>query len=364
MFKFVWSIMKTASINLLMFLIVSAQIDCFSAERSPQQLSALVIGAGPAGLSTAIVAHQQGVDVTIVEKRASYSRKQMVFLLESSLELLEKWQVAIPEMNIVDFNIGEKMGFVKISDLERGLNERVKELGIKRFHGEFIAFSDVGLRVAAAVEKLTLDLPYDIVVAADGVHSHVREELGIECKKMGVASGTWACSLFPDFSGDLDISEFIYRPSYVLRRISMPHASLILTQSFVNHATPIVLNVDALIADALDCGWLREVEVIASGRATIVENIEIVFQQAQHYSHKAKRAILVGDAAATASFFHGMGVNTALKTAMHAGEFFKDLQCDIEGTYNTFNDRMQTTTDALIHYCEFLLPMQTSAPLQ
>lgn len=354
--------MKTASITLLLLFIGTAQIECLYAEYSPERLSVLIIGGGPAGLATAIEAHQQGANVTIVEKRSSYTRMQMVFLIESSLELLEKWQVSVPNMHIIDFDIGEKMGFIKISDLEMGLNERVKELGIKRVHGEFIAFSEKGLRVGSAVERLIFDFPYDIVVAADGVHSHVRAELGIQCKKIGEASGTWACSIFPDFSGELDISEFIFRPNYVLRRISMPHASLILMQSNVNHAVPIRFSVNTLIADALDCGWFKEAEVIASGQGTIVSNIEIVFQQAQHYSHKAKKAILVGDAAATASFFHGMGVNTALKTAVHAGDFFKELRCDIDGTYNIFNERMQTTTDDLIHYCEFLLPMQTSLP--
>ena len=353
--------MKSVAIFLLILFVICAPLDCFS-EEFPLQLSVLIVGGGPAGLATAIEAHQQGAEVTIVEKRSAYTRIQMVFLIESSLNLLKKWQVSVPNLHVVDFGEGEKMGFVKINDLEKGLDERVKILGINKIHGEFSAFSDAGIHVVSAGERRTFDLPYDIVVAADGVRSNVREELRIQCKKRGFASGTWAFSIFPDSSGALDISEFIYRPGYVLRRISMPHASLILMQSHVNHPIPVMFNVDTLLWDALDCGWLKEAAVIATGQATIVANIEIVFQQALLFSDRAKRAILVGDTAATASFFHGMGVNTALKTAVHAGEFFKEVRYDADGAFNAFQHHMQTTTDDLIHYCEFLLPPATSLP--
>ena len=57
----------------------------------------LVIGGGPAGLATAIEAADSGAQVTVVEKRKSYSRSQSVFLFDASIKLLEKWKVNIPE---------------------------------------------------------------------------------------------------------------------------------------------------------------------------------------------------------------------------------------------------------------------------
>lgn len=44
---------------------------------SDAPLSIVIVGGGPAGLATAIVAKEQGAQVTVIEKRASYSREQI-----------------------------------------------------------------------------------------------------------------------------------------------------------------------------------------------------------------------------------------------------------------------------------------------
>jgi hypothetical protein len=87
--------------------------------------SVLVIGGGPAGLATAIEASVNGAHVIIIEKRNSYSRLQRVFLLDSSIKLLEKWKVDVPEMTVADFGDNGKFSFVSINRLEEALVTQV-----------------------------------------------------------------------------------------------------------------------------------------------------------------------------------------------------------------------------------------------
>lgn len=49
-----------------------------------QGSSVVIIGRGLIGLATTIEAKQSGFDVTVVEKRESYSRWQIILLLDSS----------------------------------------------------------------------------------------------------------------------------------------------------------------------------------------------------------------------------------------------------------------------------------------
>ena len=59
-------------------------------------------------------------------------------------------------------------------------------------------------------------------------------------------------------------------------------------------------------------------------------------------------------AAASASFFQGMGANTALTGAAIAGHFLGEVQKDPEAAYDQFNQSMQEATDALIADSAFL----------
>jgi len=77
----------------------------------------------------------------------------------------------------------------------------------------------------------------------------------------------------------------------------------------------------------------------------------VILQQAKAFSNQEASAILVGDAAATGSFFQGMGANTAFMTAELAGQFVKSK------SYADFNQSMKATTDALIEDSRYLFDL-------
>lgn len=312
-------------------------------------LTVLVIGGGPAGLATALEATAHGCDVTVVEKRDAYSRLRWLFLWDYSLKLLEKWEVNTPQMRVADPGDGSLIGFVQIKHLEEQLEKRARESGVKKIQGEFRGFGANQTAVITTFGKKEQALFYDILVGADGTHSNVREALGIEKACWGTAQG--AVAIVPDVDAGptgFDISPALKKEDGFLRRIKMPSASFVFVQ-FPQRAS-----VSDLQKTVKAQGWSEEAGKLGDNRAIVLADIDVSLQQAKAFSSEIKSAILVGDAAATASFFQGMGANTALKTAEVAGRFFKEMQSHDKAAFLNFNQAMKETTDAMIEDSAFL----------
>ncbi len=310
-------------------------------------LSVVIIGGGPAGLATAIEAKSRGVQVTVIEKREDRSREQALILEDASLQLLKKWNVAPKSLHIADVGHGNQFGVVPIMLLEEALEEKAQELGITLLQAEFLHLKEGAVEIL--MDNEVAALPYDLLVAADGVHSRVREELGIEAKCMGKAMGA-AIAFRTHGDGKMGITDAIVSGAYFARKISMPSFSLFFIQSF---ALEPISHKDLELA-ARDGGFREEADLIAQEKARFFDNIPVCLQQAVDFSNPKAKAIVVGDAAACASFYQGMGANTALKTAVLAGELTQKLQACEENAYETFNQKMKETTDELIEGSRFL----------
>jgi 2-polyprenyl-6-methoxyphenol hydroxylase-like FAD-dependent oxidoreductase len=346
---------KTISTLILTLLCLSSALFGINLEKS-DPLSVLIIGGGPAGLATAIEAKKSGAKVTLIEKRNEYSRPQRLFLFDPSIQLLKRWQVTVPQLQIAELGDGSCIGFVEINRLEEGLENKVKELDIQRIQGEFKALGSNKTAVISTPEQEELKISYDIIVGADGAHSRVREVLGLEINHLGSAVGAFAFVPDPtDTSTEIDVSPPIRKDAGFLRRIKAPSVSILLMQS------PMDSSKEQLQKIATECGWHKEALLIGEDKAFIATDIPITLQQTLAFSSKNKSAILVGDATATASFFQGMGANTALKTAEIAGRFFQSVQKQRPTAYQDFNQSMKETTDAMIEDSAFLFNPTTAS---
>lgn len=324
---------------------------------SAAPLSVVIIGGGPVGLATAIEAHENGAQVTIVEKRQEYSRLQTVFLLTSSLDLLKKWNVVSSQMHVVDLREGQQIGFVQIKNLEKSLEERVNQLGITKLCGEFKSLqADVPQIIVTTANNEEINLTYDLLVGADGPHSYLRDSLGIRSDRLGVARAVFIAIRHEDGSGAMDISPAMKKGIFFIRKISTPDVSIIFAQTCSNTSFPLEpISQWELGELSKQCEWQQEAQAIVEGKAKISDTFEIVLQQVQTFSNQQRSAILVGDAAAAASFFQGMGLNTGLKTAVIAGELIKKVQGeDKNHAYQLFNQKMKETTNYLIDDSRFL----------
>lgn len=322
----------------ILFVLIALTFAAFKTSHSPA--SVVIIGGGPAGLATAIEAIESGAEVTVVEKRSAYERNQQLFLFDRSLSLLKKWEATPPEL--IEVEIADKrIGFVQISALERVLLRRAQELGVHVIQDKFIECSKKG-RFAILEERGSV--PYDILIAADGMHSLVRESLGIELILMG--QGKAGAAFFPlnewEPLNPIDISSPLQHESSFVRKFQFPKVTMIFLQG------PVSAGKDDFIALCKASGWDFQAKQIEEDKALLLLDVDVYLQKASRFSLPDRRVLLVGDAAGTASFFRGRGANHALETAEIAGCFFKTAD------YGRFEAEMNKSANSLIEDSAFL----------
>jgi 2-polyprenyl-6-methoxyphenol hydroxylase-like FAD-dependent oxidoreductase len=83
-------------------------------------------------------------------------------------------------------------------------------------------------------------------------------------------------------------------------------------------------------------------------RAIFSDWFDMPLQQAAAFCNEKKNILIVGDAAASASYLRGSGANTGFQTAHFAGMFLKKAASDKHGAYLEYNERVKKATDALI----------------
>ena len=323
-------------ITFLLFPIVNAK-----------DLNVIIVGGGPTGLATAIEAYQNGDKVTVIEMRDSYTRTQTLFLNEDTIKLIKKWDVTIPELLVLEINKNRKMGVVSIKDLESAFSKKVSELGITTLQGQFKKLSGEK-KIEVTLFNQDVTLPYDVLVGADGAHSTVRKELNIHSILLGKADGAVIYIAAINTPNKMDISTTIKKNDIFIKRIMLPTENIILLQSNTDGKEEKKLKKEQYVMAAWYAEWLRDANAIAEDKVTILNNFDVNLQQAETFSKEKQGVILVGEATATASFFHGTGLNSSFKTSVAAGSFLKSLSDGNKDAYESYNKNIKSITEELI----------------
>lgn len=295
-------------------------------------MQVLVIGAGPTGLTAALTLASYNINCRIVERRTTPSEfSRAVGIMPATID-------ALKPLGVADTILSEAMPLRKIQLTRSGktllrLDNTTPEfrnrviIGLPQNRTEEIlrdALRESGVRVEYGViaEKITTDARqatvqfsddttenYDWVVAADGVHSVVREQLGIAYLGHDL-SGDWSIADV-DVAGDFD-------PELVLLDVQAPGNEFTMILPIEPRRARIVSSTpDALAA-------LSQPLEIANVRRTGAFRISV--RQAETY-HKG-RVLLAGDAAHCHSPVGGKGMNLGMADAISAARAIVNDQVD------------------------------------
>lgn len=307
-------------------------------------ISVLIIGAGPAGLVSAIEASMEGCEVTIVEKRNGYFRSQPIAVWDNSLQMLKKWNISVTEMIVSELDEGNRVGLARIKYLEKHLSKKCDDLGVKRIRGEFLGFAPELSAYIKTAEKEMI-IPYDILIAADGFHSKVREMLSIPIEMFTSAKGAYV--IIPSFlhtQKKLDFTKVIPYKDCFMRIIRAAGLMTVITMQSAEQTS--LEKIRFLLQDQ---GWNQEVAAIDAGYVSeVVENIPIVVGKAQTFCSPKKSALLIGDAAISLNFLYGDGLNAAFYSMDIFRSFLEEWQKDKVRAFEEFNSSMEELSDKTI----------------
>ena len=315
-------------------------------------LKVLVVGAGPAGLVSALEANRAGASVSVVEKRSNYTRQQHIILDEHSLDTLKRFEIDCPELSYFK---PAKVGVVPINKLEETLKKKVESQGIRILSATMTHINKNHSITVSDENQLRSELDYDLLIGADGGKSKVRSELGIEMNSFGnPAWGAGAVLKLPHPKG-FSLDTFHVQDSYtqaplsVRRFISPDGYSVVFSHSHRN------LNRKEFSDVLASVGFSEEADMIGHGKEVgYYDNVSIKLVQAKRFSDVTASAIIIGDAAASASFFEGKGANTAIATAVISGDYVRSRIGGHSDAEEVFQKKMMHRTNEMIHASRYL----------
>lgn len=290
----------------------------------------LIVGAGPAGLTTALALTLRGVAVRIIDRREQREALTKAMTIQPrTLELLESLGVserliqAGHKVHALLFSARGKrhltidlsLLLLPQSETERILEERLKELGVDVERGcEMVelAQDERGVTVQLRKEGVTAPFRCDTLISAEGALSWSRKSAGIPFNSKREPHHPWslidarmswrreADEIFFDLHSDGRLSAiFPIRPG--LYRIAT-------TADDARVAVPDDAELHEVLWDSM---------------------IRIEWKQATSY--QKGRLFLVGDAAITFPPIMGQGMNQGIQDALVLAE---KISCGEEGSYS------------------------------
>ncbi len=157
----------------------------------------IIVGGGPAGLATAILAARAGLSSTLLDKRSLPLDKPCgEGIMPPGVALLEEMGVHVPHspfhgIRYVDGDILAEGRFqgrpgwgVRRTALVQGMFERAKELGVDlRYDTGVEHWRYTDGRAAVEIDGGVVEARF--LVGADGLHSKIRKQAGLEKRRRG-----------------------------------------------------------------------------------------------------------------------------------------------------------------------------------
>ena len=290
-------------------------------------MKALIVGAGPTGLTAALELERRGIEIKIIDKREAASGfSRAVGIMPHSLELLSPSRVAerllSDGIQMADFHIfldgDERLSFSTrgadpkydfLLALPQDQTEAImrEQLGKDRtkvsFKTELAGFEQSSEGVTAVYANRKSER-FDYLIGADGIHSTARNILGVPFDGYDLPE-TWSIA-------DVDARDWPYQGSFVVSVLSGGRVAVVAhigkSRYRVISNTP-----DALATLALP---LEVIKIHRQG------TFNISVRQAETY--QVGRIFLAGDAAHCHSPVGGRGMNLGIADAADLAQRLAD----------------------------------------
>ncbi|QZH64995.1 FAD-dependent oxidoreductase [Mycolicibacterium farcinogenes] len=297
----------------------------------------LIVGAGPVGLTAAIVLTQHGHDVTVVDRQAEGTNSSRAAVVHSrTLELLEPYGVVgdlvARGVHTPTFTIRDRddlliaVPFSKLptpypytlmisqADTEAFLLNRLENLGGKVVRP--VSVSEIRQTAECAIATFTdgRQIRARYLIGADGMHSTVRDQAGI-----AFSGGTYAESFV---LADVHLSGGV--PAHEVILYFSP-AGLVVVAPLPDEMYRIVATVDEAPQNP-DVAFVQALldERGPQSRPAVIEDVVWGSRFRVHHriadQFRDNRILLAGDAAHVHSPAGGQGMNLGIEDAVVLGE--------------------------------------------
>lgn len=349
----------------------------------------MVVGAGFAGLSAAISIARHGRAVTLVERSEHLADGAMITLSNRGPDVLAELgvledvlavarverehtvyhdlfddrgqRVVVPDLARRDPDGLPVYVFVYRPDLARILSERAESLGVQIRRGTSVSgLTDDGRKVAVTFGSGDTE-QFDLVVAADGSTSAIREQL-FPGRVTPLYSGNMSMRWVKRDAPDGEDGAYINPQSHALFIQRIPQSGMVYIAAGVDMENRIVGREEglALFRAALAEFTAPRVRELA---ALVEDDDEVIVRPYTFHNlpapwHKG-RVLLIGDAAHTMSAHLGAGGVMALEDGVVLGD---ELAAggDLDAALLRFAQRRALRTFVAVDACRQMLDLQVN----
>lgn len=341
-------------------------------------MSKIVIsGAGPTGLSIALLAARAGIDVTVLEKRGSVNLESKASTFHAPtlelldrLGLLEQMLATGVRVDHVQYRDSEghvlaRMGFAALKDVTKcafrlhyeqaALSQRLCELLKEEasaeivFGAEVVSFAESaeGVEVAYAHGGKPVTITADFLFGCDGAQSAVREAARIGYREKpypGMVLRLYASKALPEILGDVDGITYIFNGDDSVSLLEMPDCWRIIVRvpDGVDEATA---KSDEWIVGRLK--YLLPIEKILPG---VIKRDTYSPRKRETLQSRTNRVFLAGDAVHLTNTRGGMNLNAGVHDAFALAQGLIRTVADgkLEHLHSASDARARVSRDVLL----------------